>query len=57
MAKRVVLAGGTGFMGQCFEKKFRKAGYDIAIIPKEPILTGMIVITHFKGCGWSGTCH
>ena len=35
MAKRVVLAGGTGFIGQYFEKKFRKAGYDIAIISRQ----------------------
>ena len=35
MAKRVVLAGGTGFIGQYFEKKFRNAGYDIAIISRQ----------------------
>ena len=35
MSKRVVLAGGTGFIGQYFERKFRKDGYDIAIISRQ----------------------
>ncbi|KMY45297.1 NAD-dependent epimerase [Bacillus sp. FJAT-27916] len=35
MSKRVVLAGGTGFIGQYFEKKYREEGYDIVIISRQ----------------------
>jgi uncharacterized protein len=35
MSKRVVLAGGTGFIGQYFERKFIEDGYDIAIISRQ----------------------
>ena len=36
MKKKVVLAGGTGFIGQYVEKKLVEEGYDIAIISRQP---------------------
>jgi len=35
MKKRVILAGGTGFIGQYFEKKFRDLGYEVRIISRQ----------------------
>ncbi|MDV2682932.1 TIGR01777 family oxidoreductase [Alkalihalophilus lindianensis] len=35
MKKKVVLAGGTGFIGQYFAKKFEKEGYEIHIISRQ----------------------
>lgn len=34
--KKVVLAGGTGFMGKYFEKKFKELGYEVKIISRQP---------------------
>lgn len=36
MKKKVVLAGGTGFIGQLFEKKFLERGYEVVIISRRP---------------------
>jgi len=36
MKKKVVLAGGTGFIGQFFEKKFLERGYEVVIISRRP---------------------
>ena len=33
--KKVVLAGGTGFIGEYFEKKFREMGYEVKIISRQ----------------------
>ncbi|ANF94889.1 TIGR01777 family oxidoreductase [Paenibacillus bovis] len=35
MSGKVVLAGGTGFIGQYFEAEFRKLGYDVVIISRQ----------------------
>ncbi|WP_368504985.1 TIGR01777 family oxidoreductase [Alkalihalophilus sp. As8PL] len=35
MKKKVVLAGGTGFIGQYFAKEFEKEGYEIHIISRQ----------------------
>lgn len=35
MRKRVVLAGGTGFVGQHFQKRFTELGYDVKIISRQ----------------------
>jgi uncharacterized protein len=35
MLKKVVLAGGTGFVGQYFEKHFRNLGYEVRIISRQ----------------------
>ena len=32
--KKVVLAGGTGFIGQYFEKKLADLGYEVIIISR-----------------------
>lgn len=34
--KKVVLAGGTGFVGQDFARRFKKRGYDVLIISRQP---------------------
>ncbi|WP_458462094.1 TIGR01777 family oxidoreductase [Paenibacillus sp.] len=34
--KKVVLAGGTGFVGQDFAQRFRKLGYEVLIISRQP---------------------
>ncbi|WP_458126001.1 TIGR01777 family oxidoreductase [Paenibacillus sp. Z3-2] len=34
--KKVVLAGGTGFVGQDFVQRFRKLGYEVLIISRQP---------------------
>lgn len=34
--KKVVLAGGTGFIGEYFEKKFTGLGYEVKIISRKP---------------------
>ena len=36
MKKKVVLAGGTGFIGQYFEKKYIEQGYEVFIISRQP---------------------
>lgn len=36
MKKKVVLAGGTGFIGQYFEKKYKEQGYEVFIISRQP---------------------
>lgn len=36
MNKKVVIAGGTGFIGQFFEREFIKLGYDVIIISRRP---------------------
>ncbi|OAB36692.1 epimerase [Paenibacillus macquariensis subsp. defensor] len=35
MKKKVILAGGTGFIGQYLEEKFSKLGYDVKIISRQ----------------------
>ncbi|WP_057914565.1 TIGR01777 family oxidoreductase [Peribacillus muralis] len=35
MLKKVVLAGGTGFVGQYFEQHFRNLGYEVVIISRQ----------------------
>jgi nucleoside-diphosphate-sugar epimerase len=32
MKKKVILAGGTGFIGKYFEEKFNNLGYEVKII-------------------------
>ena len=34
--KKVILAGGTGFVGQDFEQRFKKLGYEVLIISRQP---------------------
>lgn len=34
MTKKIVIAGGTGFIGNFFSEKFKKSGYDIVIISR-----------------------
>ncbi len=34
--KKIVLAGGTGFVGKYLEKKFSEAGYQVVIISRQP---------------------
>ncbi|MBM6616706.1 TIGR01777 family oxidoreductase [Bacillus suaedaesalsae] len=36
MTKKVVLAGGTGFIGQYFEREFSRLGYEVKIISRQP---------------------
>lgn len=36
MHKKVVIAGGTGFIGQYLEKKFTELGYEVIIISRQP---------------------
>ncbi|MGM9923470.1 MAG: TIGR01777 family oxidoreductase [Bacillus sp. (in: firmicutes)] len=36
MNKKIVLAGGTGFIGEYFQKQFKELGYDVAIISRQP---------------------
>ncbi|MET1012981.1 MAG: TIGR01777 family oxidoreductase [Paenisporosarcina sp.] len=36
MKKKVVLAGGTGFIGQYIEKKYKDLGYEVFIISRQP---------------------
>ena len=36
MKKKVVLAGGTGFIGQYFEREFYELGYEVKIISRQP---------------------
>ncbi len=36
MNKKIVLAGGTGFVGKYFAEQFKKLGYDIIIISRQP---------------------
>jgi uncharacterized protein len=36
MKKKVILAGGTGFIGQYFEKQFKELGYDVKHISRQP---------------------
>lgn len=36
MPKKVILAGGTGFIGQYFAKQFRELGYETVIISRQP---------------------
>lgn len=33
--KKIVLAGGTGFIGQYFEKRFKELGYEVKIISRQ----------------------
>jgi uncharacterized protein (TIGR01777 family) len=35
MRKKIVLAGGTGFIGKYFEEKFKELGYEIRIISRQ----------------------
>ena len=35
MKKKIVIAGGTGFVGQYLQKKFTDAGYDVIIISRQ----------------------
>jgi uncharacterized protein (TIGR01777 family) len=35
LKKKVVLAGGTGFIGQYFERKYRDLGYEVLIISRQ----------------------
>ncbi|MET3937399.1 uncharacterized protein (TIGR01777 family) [Paenibacillus sp. PvP094] len=34
--KKVILAGGTGFVGQDFAQRFKKLGYEVLIISRQP---------------------
>ncbi|MFC4560100.1 TIGR01777 family oxidoreductase [Virgibacillus kekensis] len=34
--KKIVLAGGTGFIGEYFQKKFNELGYEVKIISRKP---------------------
>ncbi|MCW3792759.1 TIGR01777 family oxidoreductase [Paenibacillus sp. LS1] len=34
--KKIVLAGGTGFVGQDFAQRFKKLGYEVLIISRQP---------------------
>lgn len=34
--KKIVIAGGTGFVGKYFERKFKESGYDVFIISRQP---------------------
>jgi uncharacterized protein (TIGR01777 family) len=34
--KKIILAGGTGFVGKYFEKEFSKNGYEVIIISRQP---------------------
>lgn len=36
MKKKIVIAGGTGFIGQYFEEKFTNIGYEVIIISRQP---------------------
>ncbi len=36
MNKKIVLAGGTGFVGKYFAEQFKKVGYDVIIISRQP---------------------
>jgi uncharacterized protein len=36
MKKKVILAGGTGFIGQYFEKQFKELGYEVKHISRQP---------------------
>ena len=36
MKKKVILAGGTGFIGQYFESQFNDLGYEVKIISRQP---------------------
>lgn len=36
MKEKVILAGGTGFIGQYFEEKLKQLGYDVHIISRSP---------------------
>ena len=36
MKKKIVIAGGTGFIGQYFEEKFTNLGYEVIIISRQP---------------------
>jgi uncharacterized protein (TIGR01777 family) len=36
MNKKIILAGGTGFVGKYLEKKFSAAGYQVLIISRQP---------------------
>jgi uncharacterized protein len=36
MKEKVILAGGTGFIGQYFEKQFKELGYDVKHISRQP---------------------
>lgn len=36
MKKKIVLAGGTGFIGQYLKEKFKKSGYEVIIISRQP---------------------
>jgi len=35
MKKKIVIAGGTGFIGQYFKEKFKKSGYEVIIISRQ----------------------
>ena len=35
MNKKIVIAGGTGFIGNFFKKKFKNLGYDVIIISRQ----------------------
>ncbi|KKI93493.1 NAD-dependent epimerase [Bacillus sp. SA1-12] len=34
--KKAVIAGGTGFIGEYFQKKFHELGYDVKVISRQP---------------------
>jgi lactate dehydrogenase-like 2-hydroxyacid dehydrogenase len=36
LKKKVILAGGTGFIGKYFEKQFNNLGYKVKIISRQP---------------------
>jgi len=36
MKKKIIIAGGTGFIGQYFDKKFTNLGYKVIIISRQP---------------------
>ncbi|EFM08595.1 protein of unknown function DUF1731 [Paenibacillus curdlanolyticus YK9] len=36
MKKKVVLAGGTGFIGQYLERKYQELGYEVLILSRQP---------------------
>lgn len=46
MKKKIVLAGGTGFVGQYFKKQFDGLGYEVIVISRQP---NSVLWKDFKG--------
>ena len=46
MNKKIVIAGGTGFIGNHLASEFKKAGYEVSIISRR---SGTIRWTNFQG--------